>query len=110
MAKILIGNIKGPKGDKGDKGEQGVQGVQGEQGIQGVPGAGYTLTDTDIANVAAEAKATLTASDVRAGTFVGQVKANASGQPASVSLLRNSKIVLTEEDPTVEGETVWVCK
>ena len=60
MAKILIGNIKGPKGDKGDKGDQGVQGVQGEQGIQGVPGAGYTLTDTDIANVAAEAKASLT--------------------------------------------------
>lgn len=29
MAKILIGNIKGPKGD---------QGIQGKQGIQGIPG------------------------------------------------------------------------
>ena len=29
MAKILIGNFKGPKGDTGDEGPEGVQGVQG---------------------------------------------------------------------------------
>lgn len=50
------------------------------------------------------------ASTIMAGTFAGQVVANASGQSPSVSCLRNSKNVLTEEDPTVEGETVWVCK
>lgn len=50
------------------------------------------------------------AANITAGTFGGQVIANASGQSPSVSLLRNSKIVLTEEDPTVEGEIVWVCK
>ena len=41
MAKVLIGNIKGPKGDKGDKGDRGIQGVQGlkgDQGIQGIQG------------------------------------------------------------------------
>ena len=29
MAKVLIGNIKGPKGDTG---EQGIQGIQGNTG------------------------------------------------------------------------------
>ena len=50
MAKILIGNIKGPKGDtgatgatgaqgpKGATGATGPQGPQGEQGAQGLPG------------------------------------------------------------------------
>ena len=50
------------------------------------------------------------ASTITAGTFAGQVVANASGQTPSVSLVRNSKVVLTEEYPTVEGEIVWVCK
>lgn len=38
MAKVLIGNIKGPKGDKGEKGEQGPQGPEGTQGPQGPKG------------------------------------------------------------------------
>lgn len=44
MARILIGNIKGPqgiqgeKGDKGDIGPQGIQGVQGPQGEIGPKG------------------------------------------------------------------------
>ena len=32
MARILIGNIKGPKGDTGPQGLQGIQGIQGPQG------------------------------------------------------------------------------
>lgn len=32
MARILIGNIKGPKGDQGIQGPQGKQGIQGPQG------------------------------------------------------------------------------
>lgn len=32
MAKILIGNIKGPKGDTGEQGPQGATGPQGPQG------------------------------------------------------------------------------
>lgn len=35
MAKILIGNVKGPKGDEGPKGPQGIQGIQGPQGPTG---------------------------------------------------------------------------
>lgn len=44
MARILIGNIKGPqgiqgeKGDKGDIGPQGIQGIQGPQGDEGPQG------------------------------------------------------------------------
>ena len=38
MARLLIGNIKGPKGDKGDTGTTGPQGKQGAQGVQGAKG------------------------------------------------------------------------
>lgn len=38
MAKILIGNFKGPKGETGATGPQGPQGEQGIQGIQGATG------------------------------------------------------------------------
>lgn len=44
MAKIFIGNVKGPKGDKGDTGPEGPRGLQGpagadgEQGPQGIQG------------------------------------------------------------------------
>lgn len=38
MAKVLIGNIKGPKGDKGDTGPQGIQGEQGATGATGPQG------------------------------------------------------------------------
>jgi len=48
------------------------------------------------------------ASKVTAGTFAGQVVANASGQAPGTSLLRNSKLVATEETPTVNGEIFWV--
>ena len=39
MAKVLIGNFKGPKGDKGDTGATGATGPQGPQGKQGNTGA-----------------------------------------------------------------------
>lgn len=38
MARILIGNVKGPKGDAGARGPQGIQGPQGLQGPQGPKG------------------------------------------------------------------------
>ena len=44
---------------------------------------------------------------VTAGTFAGQVVANANGQDAGTSLLRNSKLVSAETDPTVNGEICW---
>lgn len=49
----------------------------------------------------------LAASKISAGTFAGQVVANSSGQDAATSLLRNSKLVSSETDPTVNGEINW---
>lgn len=48
------------------------------------------------------------ANRIMGGTFTGQVAANSSRQTPSVSCLRNSKLVSAEENPTVEGEIVWV--
>ena len=51
---------------------------------------------------------TQSASKISAGTFAGQVVANASGQTPGTMLLRNSKLVSAEETPTVNGEICWV--
>ena len=48
------------------------------------------------------------ASTITAGTFAGQVVANASGQTPGTMLVRNSKLVSAEETPTVNGEICWV--
>lgn len=48
------------------------------------------------------------AETITGGIFAGEVVANANGQAAGVSLLRNSKLVNTEINPTVEGEIVWM--
>lgn len=45
--------------------------------------------------------------DIGAGTFAGQVVANSSGQAVGTSLLRNSKLVSAETNPTVNGEICW---
>lgn len=39
MARVLIGNFKGPKGDNGEKGDPGPQGPKGEQGSTGLVNA-----------------------------------------------------------------------
>ena len=48
-----------------------------------------------------------TAANVAAGTFAGQVVANSSGQAVGTSLLRNSKLVSADTNPTVNGEINW---
>lgn len=50
------------------------------------------------------------ASRITAGTFAGQVVANASGQDVGTSLLRNSKLVSADTNPTVNGEICWTYK
>ena len=50
------------------------------------------------------------AADITAGTLSGAVAANASGQAAETYLLRNSKIVSADTDPTVNGEICWTYK
>lgn len=47
MAKVLIGNFKGPKGDKGDKGDRGPQGPKGEQGPVGLVNADAAIEFED---------------------------------------------------------------
>lgn len=47
------------------------------------------------------------ASSISGGTFAGKVVANATKQTPETSLLRNSKIVSSETNPTVNGEIVW---
>lgn len=50
------------------------------------------------------------ASMISAGTFAGQVVANSSGQTPGTSLLRNSKLVSADTNPTVNGEINWTYK
>lgn len=50
------------------------------------------------------------ASTITAGTFAGQVVANGSGQTPGTSLLRNSRLVLADTNPTVNGEICWTYK
>lgn len=50
------------------------------------------------------------ANTITAGTFAGIVKAGSSYQTYSTSLLRNSKLVSTETNPTVNGEINWTYK
>ena len=112
---------KGAKGDKGDKGDTGAQGPKGEKG-DGVPaletannarflrndGTWQTVTPANIG--AAASSHNQAASTITAGTFAGQVVANASGQSPSVSCLRNGKLVSADTDPTVNGEINWTYK
>ena len=118
---------QGPKGDKGDKGEtgpEGPQGPKGDTGETGPQGPAYTLNDTDKNTIAAAVKASTTpadigaaasshnqaASTITAGTFAGQVVADSGGQTPGTSLLRNSRLVSAETNPTVNGEICWTYK
>ncbi len=58
-------------------------------------------------NAQATADANRSASTITAGTFAGQVVANGSGQTPGTSLLRNSKLVTADTNPTVNGEICW---
>ena len=118
--KTLIGNVKGPKGDKGE------QGVPGTQGATGPAGANATINGVNTLTIAAgsglsgsQSGNTYTmsltshnqaASTITAGTFAGQVVANSSGQTPGTSLLRNSKLVSADTNPTVNGEICWTYK
>lgn len=50
------------------------------------------------------------ASMISAGTFAGQVVANASAQTPGTSLLRNSKLVSSDTNPSNNGEICWTYK
>ena len=46
MAKVFIGNVKGPQGEKGDTGPQGIQGEKGDTGARGPQGIQGEKGDT----------------------------------------------------------------
>lgn len=48
------------------------------------------------------------ASTISAGTFAGQVVAESSNQTPSTMLIRNSKLVSTETNPSHNGEICWL--
>lgn len=50
------------------------------------------------------------ASTITAGTFAGAVVAQTTSQTPSDSLLRNSKLVLTDTNPSYNGEICWTYK
>ena len=91
------------------------RGPTGATGPQGPTGAAATINGVNALNIAAEnginatqSGSTLTLSV--AGTFAGQVVANGSGQTPGTSLLRNSRLVSADTNPTVNGEICWTYK
>lgn len=103
---------QGPAGPTGPTGPTGATGPAGDTGPQGPTGAAATINGVNALNIAAgnginatQSGSTLTLSV--AGTFAGQVVANGSGQTPGASLLRNSKLVSADTDPTVNGEINW---
>ena len=133
---VGIPALAGLKGEKGEKGEQGIQGIQGPKGdtgdtgpqgpagANGAAGANATINGVNVLTITtgtglsgSQSGDTYTlslashnqaASTITAGTFAGQVVANASGQTPGTMLVRNSKLVSAEETPTVNGEICWV--
>lgn len=67
-----------------------------------------TLIDNLPAWAKAVNKPSYTASEIGTGTFTGAVMAKSSSQTPSTSLLRNSKIVSTETNPSNNGEICWM--
>lgn len=100
---------------RGPTGATGQTGPAGATGPQGPTGAAATINGVNALNIAAEnginatqSGSTLTLSV--AGTFAGQVVANSSGQTPGTSLLRNSRLVSADTNPTVNGEINWTYK
>ena len=103
------------RGPQGPAGATGPQGPTGDTGPQGPTGAAATINGVNALNITAEKgiKATQSGSTLTlsvAGTFAGQVVANSSGQTYSTSLLRNSRLVSADTNPTVNGEINWTYK
>jgi hypothetical protein len=70
----------------------------------------YNDNDMALASDIPTVPSSYSAASITAGTFGGQVVANASGQTPGTSLLRNSKLVSADTDPTANGEINWTYK
>lgn len=116
---------QGPKGDTGDTGPQGPAGTNGAAGanatINGVnaltltTGTGLSGSQSGSTYTLSLASHNQAASTITAGTFAGQVVANASGQTPGTKLLRNSKLMSGADYDAVtdwsehitNGEIAW---
>ena len=74
---------------------------------------GWKFNYGDVANAQstasgkANASHTQAASTITAGTFAGQVVAKSNAQTPGTSLLRNSKLVSADTNPSNDGEINW---
>lgn len=99
---------QGPKGDRGD----GVPALEAANNARFLRNDGTWQTVTPANIGAADASHTQSAATITGGKFAGAVYANrdTGGQEPSYCLLRNSKIVSADTDPTVNGEISWTYK
>lgn len=93
MARILIGNIKGPKGDTGAQGPKGATGPQGPAGPTGVVDA-----NTPVAFTEATADTDIASGDTL-GTIAGKIK-------KSIKALRDNLGALTGLKTTAKTSAV----
>lgn len=80
---------------------------------EGAAPSGHTHSKSDIADFPTSMIPTAhdqSASTITAGTFAGQVVANASAQTPGTALLRNSKLVSADTTPSNNGEICWTYK
>ncbi len=109
MARILIGNIKGPKGDTGPQGTQGPTGPQGPKGDTGPMPA--------LINNAATTSAGVGALDAAMGKTLGDQINVLNNNISYRYLLGEFDLVITEEIQTIElpsfsgySRVIWVFK
>jgi hypothetical protein len=104
----------------GGQGNPGQDGIDGKDGADGAPatingvnaltlatGTGLSGSQSGNTYTLSLASHDQAASTITAGTFAGQVVAKSDAQTPGTSLLRNSKIVSADTDPTVNGEINW---
>lgn len=117
MAKILIGNIKGPKGDTGEKGDQGIQGIPGPQGPTGEVDENTPITfsvATQRANIesgdslaVAFGKLARYCTDLKTHAFADPVN-NLTGTNAALPLAAPQGKQLKEEIDAVSTEQLYI--
>ena len=106
MAKILIGNIKGPKGDTGEQGPQGATGPQGPQGPLPPLVNNALATEAGVAALDAVMGKTLQDQITGNDNDITQLKNDLSGkvsslQPISMKLMDDGsqrKLIITSSD------------
>lgn len=107
--KLTVKN--GSKGSQGEKGETGATGanatINGVNALTLATGSGLSGSQSGNTYTLSLASHNQAASTITAGAFAGQVAANSSAQTPGTSLLRNSKLVSAETNPTVNGEICW---